>query len=132
MGLHVEIDHERVADFRRRNPIRRLAFFGSVLREDFGPRSDVDVLVELTPQARVTLLDMVGLQVEPAEVVGRRVDLRIEGFLSQLAGARRPRLGMVVRARRRPCSSGATPTLTKRSLKSARTPECFAEARSCV
>ncbi len=83
MSLRVEIEHERVAEFCRRNPIRRLAFFGSVLRNDFGPDSDVDVLVEFTPQAQVTLLDMVRMQDELSEIIGRSVDLRTKGFLSR-------------------------------------------------
>jgi predicted nucleotidyltransferase len=83
MSLHVRIEHERVAEFCRRNPIRRLAFFGSVLRDDFGPESDVDVLVEFAPRSRVTLLDMVRMQDELSEIIGRRVDLRTKGFLSR-------------------------------------------------
>ena len=83
MSLHVEIEHERIAEFCRRNPIASLAFFGSVLRVDFGPQSDVDVLVEFTPQAQVTLIDMVRMQDELSEIIGRRVDLRTKGFLSR-------------------------------------------------
>ena len=83
MSLHFEMEHERVAEFCRRNPIQRLAFFGSVLRDDFGPQSDVDVLVEFTRQAQVTLLDMVRMQDELSEIIGRRVDLRTKGFLSR-------------------------------------------------
>jgi len=83
VSLHFDIDHERVREFCRRNPIQRLAFFGSALRDDFGPESDVDVLVELTPQAQVTLLDMVRTQDELSEIIGRRVDLRTRGFLSR-------------------------------------------------
>ena len=83
MSLHVAIDHERIAEFCRRNPIRRLAFFGSVLRADFGPQSDVDVLVEFTPQAQFTLIDMVRMQDELSEIIGRHVDLRTKGFLSR-------------------------------------------------
>ena len=46
MRARIQIDRETLADFCRRNHIRRLAFFGSVLRDDFGPDSDIDVLVE--------------------------------------------------------------------------------------
>jgi len=83
VSLHVEIERARVAEFCRRNPIQRLVFFGSVLRDDFGPQSDVDGLVEFTPQAQVTLLDMVRMQDELSEIIGRRVDLRTKGFLSR-------------------------------------------------
>jgi len=83
VSLHFEIDHERVREFCRRNPSQRLAFFGSALRDDFGPESDVDVLVEFTPQAQVTLLDMVRMQDELSEIIGRHVDLRTKAFLSR-------------------------------------------------
>ena len=83
MSPHIEIDHERVRESCRRNPIQRLAFFGSVLCDDFGPESDADVLVEFTLQAQVTLLDMVRTQDELSEILGRRVDLRTEGSLSR-------------------------------------------------
>jgi hypothetical protein len=83
LSLHFEIEHERVREFCRRSPIRRLAFFGSVLRDDFGPESDVDVLVEFAPQAQVTLIDMVRMQDELREIIGRRVDLRTKAFLSR-------------------------------------------------
>jgi uncharacterized protein len=45
----ISIDKEKIADFCRRHHIRRLSLFGSVLRDDFGPESDVDVLVEFEP-----------------------------------------------------------------------------------
>ena len=83
MALNIEVDHERIADFCRRNRLARLSFFGSVLRDDFGPQSDVDVLVEFTPEAQVTLLDMVRVQDELSAIIGRRIDLRTKGFLSR-------------------------------------------------
>ena len=49
MSLGLDVDHDALADFCRRRHIVRLAFFGSVLREDFSPGSDVDVLVEFAP-----------------------------------------------------------------------------------
>ena len=45
----IEIPEDKIADFCRRNNIRKLSLFGSVLREDFGPQSDVDVLVDFEP-----------------------------------------------------------------------------------
>ncbi len=47
----IEIPDEEVAEFCRRHRIRRLSLFGSILRQDFGPNSDVDVLVEFQPGA---------------------------------------------------------------------------------
>jgi predicted nucleotidyltransferase len=51
----IDIPKDEIAEFCRRNRIRRLALFGSVLRDDFTPQSDVDVLVEFEPDARVGL-----------------------------------------------------------------------------
>ena len=79
---HIDIPKERIADFCRRNHIRRLALFGSVLRDDFGPDSDVDVLVEFEPAARVGLLRLAGMEIELSEILGRKVDLNTLGFLS--------------------------------------------------
>jgi predicted nucleotidyltransferase len=78
---NLRIPRERLADFCRANHIRRLAFFGSVLREDFGPRSDVDVLVEFE-EGHVPGLRFFALQRELAEILGREVDLQTPGFLS--------------------------------------------------
>ena len=80
---HIDIPSDRIADFCRRNRIRRLALFGSVLRDDFGPDSDVDVLVEFEPAARVGLLRLAGMEIELGEILGRKVDLNTPGFLSQ-------------------------------------------------
>ena len=77
----IAIDHERLAGFCRRNHIRRLALFGSVLREDFRPDSDVDVLVEFEP-AQVPGLRFFALERELSEILGRKVDLNTPGFLS--------------------------------------------------
>lgn len=52
---------EAIADFCRRHQILRLSLFGSVLREDFTPASDVDFLVEFLPGTRVTYLDLAGM-----------------------------------------------------------------------
>jgi len=78
----IDIPAKRIAEFCRQNRIRRLALFGSVLRDDFGPDSDVDVLVEFEPDARVGLR-FFELEQELAEVFGRKVDLSTPGFLSR-------------------------------------------------
>ncbi len=79
---HIDIPREQIADFCRRNHIRRLALFGSVLRDDFHPDSDVDVLVEFEPDARVGLR-FFALEAELSEIFGRKVDLNTAGFLSE-------------------------------------------------
>lgn len=78
----IDIPKERIAEFCRANHIRRLALFGSVLRDDFGPDSDVDVLVEFEPEARVGLLRLAGLEIDLGNMLGRKVDLNTPGFLS--------------------------------------------------
>ena len=77
----IVIDRERLADFCRRNRIRRLALFGSVLRDDFRPDSDVDVLVEFEP-SHVPGLRFFALERELSEILGRKVDLNTPNFLS--------------------------------------------------
>lgn len=70
-------------DFCRKHRIRKLAFFGSVLRDDFRPDSDVDVLVEFEPGASVGLIRMAGIEIELSTLIGRKVDLRTAGELSR-------------------------------------------------
>jgi predicted nucleotidyltransferase len=82
MKARIEIPKEALADFCRRNHIRRLAFFGSVLRDDFTPESDVDVLVEFEPGARVGLR-FFGIERELSEILKHKVDLNTPGFLSK-------------------------------------------------
>lgn len=84
MSLRIEIDRASLADFCRQRSIRRLSFFGSVLRDDFRPGSDVDVLIEFAPQANVGLLEFVTYQRELSELLGRQVDLHTPASLSHL------------------------------------------------
>ena len=74
---------QAIKAFCERHPICRLELFGSVLRDDFSPDSDVDVLVEFVPDSGVTYLDMVAMQEELAVLLGRPVDLLTPGALSQ-------------------------------------------------
>lgn len=83
MPVQIEIPQAALVAFCERHHIRRLALFGSVLRDDFGPESDVDVLVEYQPGAVVTLLDMAAQEIELGEMLGRRVDLRTPQDLSR-------------------------------------------------
>ena len=72
----IEIPHDRVAKFCRDNGIARLALFGSILRDDFRPDSDVDMLVEFQPGVRVGYLAMARMARELSATLGRKVDLR--------------------------------------------------------
>jgi uncharacterized protein len=76
------ISPDSLAHFCRHNEIRKLSVFGSVLRSDFGPGSDVDVLVEFEPEARVGLIRFAGIELALSELLGRKVDLNTPGFLS--------------------------------------------------
>ena len=82
MSLRIEIDHDGIAEFCRRNRIHRLSFFGSVLRDDFSPTSDVDVLVEFAPAAAIGLFEFVGMQDELSQLLGHHVDLHTPASLS--------------------------------------------------
>ena len=75
MKAHVEVPRTEVTAFCERWQVAELALFGSVLRDDFAPESDIDVLVRLDPKAQRTLLDMVRMQDELSRILGRRVDL---------------------------------------------------------
>lgn len=83
MRAQISIDREKIADFCRRNHIRRLALFGSVLRDDFGPDSDVDILVEFEA-GHVPGLAFIRLEQELSRILGgRRVDLVTPKFLNE-------------------------------------------------
>ena len=71
----IPIDRERIAEFCRKWRITEFALFGSVLREDFGPHSDVDVLVSFEPEAPWSLFDLVDMIEELKRLFGRDVDL---------------------------------------------------------
>jgi predicted nucleotidyltransferase len=81
MNIRIQIPREKISEFCRINRIRRLSFFGSVLRDDFGPESDIDVLVEFEPGVKVGLR-FFEMEMELSEILGRKVDLNTPGFLS--------------------------------------------------
>lgn len=84
MNMKIEYPKEEIAAFCRRNNISKLAFFGSVLREDFTPGSDVDVLVEFKPGARVGFFDLYDMEQELSHLLGgREVDMNTPRSLSQ-------------------------------------------------
>ena len=73
--IRVSVPRKKLAEFCRRWKISELAFFGSVLRDDFRPNSDIDLLVSFRPRARISLFDLVRMQNELKEIFGREVDL---------------------------------------------------------
>ena len=83
LTVQIEIHEERIAAFCRANRVRKLWLFGSVLNDRFGPESDVDVLVEFEPGAKIGFLDMASMQIELTGLLGRRVDLRTPAEISR-------------------------------------------------
>ena len=84
MNSNVSISQERLVEFCRANGIVRLAIFGSALRDDFGPESDIDVLVEFASGRAPGLLGMAGMEIDLSALFGgRKVDLRTPEDLSR-------------------------------------------------
>ena len=77
------IPNNFIKDFCRKHHIKKLSIFGSYLREDFGPESDIDFLVEFDPDHIPGLLEIAGMEIELSEMLGRKVDLRTAQDLSR-------------------------------------------------
>jgi len=82
VSVRIPVDRQKIRDFCRRHHIRKLALFGSVLRDDFRPDSDVDVLVEFEP-GQVPGWEFFDMEVELSHILGRKADLNTPGFLSR-------------------------------------------------
>ena len=82
LALPIQIPVARLEDFCRRNDINKLSLFGSILRDDFTPQSDVDLLVEFL-EGKTPGLAIVDLQDELSQMLGREVDLRTVAELSR-------------------------------------------------
>lgn len=84
MSARIPIDQKKIADFCRRYHIRRLAFFGSVLRDDFRPDSDVDILAEFEPDHTPGFIGLCQMEEEFSSILaGHRPDLVTPGFLNR-------------------------------------------------
>jgi len=81
--LPINIPHDKIAEFCQRYHISKLSLFGSILRNDFRPDSDVDVLVEFMPEQCPGFLGLAGMEIELTEMLGRKVDLRTAEELSR-------------------------------------------------
>jgi uncharacterized protein len=86
MAANLEIPTAEIAAFCRHYKIRELALFGSVLRQDFTPESDVDVLIDFEPGAdeTLTLMDLAGMQLELSTLLQRQADLVLRDGLKPL------------------------------------------------
>ena len=82
VSANIEIPKDKLAEFCRRHRIRKLALFGSVLRDDFRDESDIDVLVEFEEGVSVGLR-FFAMERELSEMLGRKVDLNTPGFLGK-------------------------------------------------
>ncbi len=82
MDREFKVSKEALEQFCRRHHIRKLSIFGSALRDDFGPDSDLDILVEFEPD-RTPGLAFFEMQDELSQLFGRRVDLNTPTFLSR-------------------------------------------------
>jgi predicted nucleotidyltransferase len=78
-GIH--IPSQEIEQYCKRRHIRRLSFFGSVVRDDFGPHSDIDVLVEFE-MGHTPGYDFFLIEAELSKILNRKVDLQTPGFLS--------------------------------------------------
>jgi len=81
--MALALPQAEIEEFCRRNHVRKLSLFGSVLTPRFRPESDIDVLVEFEPGSKTTLFDVAGMELELTEKLGRKVDLRTAGDLSR-------------------------------------------------
>ncbi|MEO0532553.1 MAG: nucleotidyltransferase family protein [Cyanobacteria bacterium P01_A01_bin.123] len=81
--VKIPIPKSDLVDFCHRHHIRKLAIFGSVLRDDFGPNSDVDFLVEFDPKHIPGLIRLAGMELELSNLIQRKADLRTPKDLSR-------------------------------------------------
>jgi len=80
---HINIPKEKLDKFCKEYHISKLSLYGSALRDDFNSKSDIDILVEFAPGAKVGLLKMARIENELSEMLGRKVDLRTPNDLSR-------------------------------------------------
>lgn len=84
-ATRLDLDRAKIAEFCRRHHVTRLSLFGSVLRDDFGPESDVDVLVEFEPEKGPGFFELFDMEEEFAQLLGtdRKVEFRTPRDLSK-------------------------------------------------
>ncbi len=82
-SLDKKMPKEKLAEFCRRNHVRRLSLFGSALRDQLRPDSDIDLLVEFEPDRTPGLFSIVRMEMELSEALGRKVDMRTPEDLSR-------------------------------------------------
>lgn len=98
MPIQVPIPYSDIEAFCHAHGVRELALFGSVTREDFGPDSDIDVLVDLLPDTRIGLVAFQRMQEELSGIFGRPVDLLTRSGLNRHIAAEVLRTAQIVHA----------------------------------
>lgn len=83
MELPITVDEKRIAVFCAKHHLTKLAFFGSVLTDRFGPASDVDVLFEYHPDHIPSLFEVAAMEEELSGILGRKADMRTPRDLSR-------------------------------------------------
>ena len=81
--IRINIPKEQLAQFCEAYHVRRISLYGSALRDDFGPDSDIDILIDFEPGFKTGLLKMARMENELSGMLGRKVDLRTPGDLSR-------------------------------------------------
>jgi predicted nucleotidyltransferase len=81
--IHIKVPHDRISEFCRRNHIKKLSLFGSVLRDDFSDSSDIDVLIEFESGHGTGFFGLARMERELSSILGRKVDLRTPQELSR-------------------------------------------------
>ena len=81
--VRIDLTKEQIMEFCQKNHIKKFAFFGSVLGDDFRPDSDIDILVDFDHSVPIGLMEVVGMEIELSKMIGRKVDLRTPEDLSQ-------------------------------------------------
>jgi predicted nucleotidyltransferase len=81
--IPIEFPKEEIEEFCKKHYIRKLSVFGSGLRDDFTPESDLDILVEFDPSHIPGLIRLAGMELELGEILGRKVDMRTAQDLSR-------------------------------------------------
>ncbi len=81
--VHIDIPREKIEEFCKRNNIRKLSLFGSALKGELRPDSDIDLLIEFDPDHIPGLIRLAGMEIELSEILGRKVDLRTPHDLSR-------------------------------------------------
>lgn len=74
-AIKIELPQEAIAEICKRYRVRELSVFGSAVRDDFTDQSDIDLLVEFMPDAKIGFIEFAGMQIEISELLGRKVDL---------------------------------------------------------